>query len=499
MSASKKEEKTREHDASKADRARELFSPENGVTLWHNSESAYATMPNNGLVDLQSQEAYDITRVLFAEKYGQSIHESAVREALDMIRAFARKRGEHRDTFLRKGWYQDTLYLQCRAGYIEVNARGWKIVDTCPISFLPTTRLDYFPVPERANNDSIALLRRYVNTDDTDWPLVNAWILSCFMPIGACPTLVLLGKHGSGKSTSACSLVSLVDPRPVFEHGKMRVSRKEETTFKLAKHYNVLSYDNLSSLPAWLSDALCTLATGGSQEDRKLYSDNDLAGVVAKRPIILNGIGDIVERSDLLDRSLLIHTPEIDRYTNERQLEQDFLRDRPIVFGIILDQICNGIANLQTTIVDRPARMADFHLWSVACGVENFTEIYEDNRARASETAIEASPIGKLIIQLLDNKSSKHHITENNLQVAITQLGNRSDLLGAYFLKLETLHELGTLSASLSNKSDWPYSVIQASNALERIIPSLRIRGIHIERIHRHDTGNWIFIKRNGV
>jgi hypothetical protein len=36
-----------------------------------------------------------------------------------------------------------------------------------------------------------------------------------------------------------------------------------------------LAFDNLSGLPAWLSDALCRLASGGSFAVRQLYTDDD--------------------------------------------------------------------------------------------------------------------------------------------------------------------------------------------------------------------------------
>jgi hypothetical protein len=37
----------------------------------------------------------------------------------------------------------------------------------------------------------------------------------------------------------------------------------------------LLAFDNLSGLPAWLSDALCRLASGGSFAVRQLYTDDD--------------------------------------------------------------------------------------------------------------------------------------------------------------------------------------------------------------------------------
>ena len=46
-----------------------------------------------------------------------------------------------------------------------------------------------------------------------------------------------------------------------------------------------LAFDNLSSVPHWLSDALCRLATGGSFAVRQLYTDDEEVLFEATRPI----------------------------------------------------------------------------------------------------------------------------------------------------------------------------------------------------------------------
>ena len=51
-----------------------------------------------------------------------------------------------------------------------------------------------------------------------------------------------------------------------------------------------VAFDNLSGLPPWLSDSLCTLATGGGFSTRELYTDGDEKLFEATRPIIINGI-----------------------------------------------------------------------------------------------------------------------------------------------------------------------------------------------------------------
>ena len=68
----------------------------------------------------------------------------------------------------------------------------------------------------------------------------------------------------------------------------------------------MLAFDNVSGLPARVSDTLCRLATGGGFAARQLYTDADEALFDAARPAILNGIEDIVTRPDLADRAVFL-------------------------------------------------------------------------------------------------------------------------------------------------------------------------------------------------
>ena len=51
-----------------------------------------------------------------------------------------------------------------------------------------------------------------------------------------------------------------------------------------------LAFDNVSVIQAWLSDALCRLATGGGFATRGLYTDDEETIIDAQRPVVLNGV-----------------------------------------------------------------------------------------------------------------------------------------------------------------------------------------------------------------
>jgi hypothetical protein len=62
----------------------------------------------------------------------------------------------------------------------------------------------------------------------------------------------------------------------------------------------------VSGLPAWISDTLCRLSTGGGFAVRQLYTDQDEVLFDAMRPTILNSIEDVITRPDLASRALFL-------------------------------------------------------------------------------------------------------------------------------------------------------------------------------------------------
>src|SRR5262245_28650755 len=130
----------------------------------------------------------------------------------------------------------------------------------------------------------------------------------------------------------------------------------------------VIALENLSGLPANLSDAVCALATGGGFAARQMYSDDEERIFDAMRPVVLNGIDDVPSRSDLIDRSILLTLPVIDDGSRrtEAHLWAEFERVRPRVLGALLTAASAALRNLPHVQLLELPRMADFALWVTA-------------------------------------------------------------------------------------------------------------------------------------
>src|SRR5215813_12492424 len=117
------------------------------------------------------------------------------------------------------------------------------------------------------------------------------------------PLLAISGEQGSAKTVLSKLLRALVDPNAAPVRA---LPREERELMIAANNAHLLAFDNVSGIDAWLSDALCRLASGGSFTVRRLYTDDEEVLFQAARPTLLNGIDDIIGRPDLADRAIFL-------------------------------------------------------------------------------------------------------------------------------------------------------------------------------------------------
>src|SRR5262249_27693950 len=152
-------------------------------------------------------------------------------------------------------------------------------------------------------------LRPMVNLPDEDsWILFVAFLVAALRPGRPFPVLAVNGEQGSAKSTLCRVARALIDPNAA---PLRRPPRDERDLMIAAKNGWLVALDNLSGIAPALSDALCTLATGGGFGTRELYTDDEEILFSATRPLLLSGIEDVATRPDLLDRSLCLTLSEI--------------------------------------------------------------------------------------------------------------------------------------------------------------------------------------------
>jgi hypothetical protein len=356
-------------------------------------------------VRIKSSEFRSWLMTSLYEKHGKPANSEALQMTINFLEGKAFSEGENRPVFLRTGNHRDNIYLDLgRSDWqvVEITAEGYNVIDyaECPVRFYRTGLMDPLPLP--APGGDINDLWQLVNVGKESRLLVLAWLVFSMLPKGAKPILTFAAPKGSGKSTAARVLKSLVDPS---KSPLLPGVGDERNVATAAKGRWLIAYDNLSYLSPEQQNALCCAATGAGFSHRTLHTDMDETYFEYTRPQILTGVDMVPTQSDLLDRCLIVKLDAIakDRRTTEAQLERRLEQFTPQLLGCLLTLVSKGLGRLPLLPDNIPLpRMADFAKFAIAIWGNKFTEAYQGNIDEAIDEALEANPIARAIAQIFD-------------------------------------------------------------------------------------------------
>ena len=335
---------------------------------------AFRTPDGTAYVDVHfggHRETWAVRSPGFRHYLGRQLFEQArvaprpttLRQLIDQAEAEALFGGAERQVFLRVANREGRIYIDLADDQwqvVEVTPDGWRVINDPPVRFRRTSGMLALPTPQ--NGGSVEELGNFLNVQSRDdIILVVSWLLAALRGVGPYPVLAIGGEHGSAKSTLVEMLQKLIDPH-VEPHRSL--PRTEYDLFVGADSNFLQGFDNISALPAAISDALCRLATGGAFATRRFFKNRGEVVLRAMRPVMVNGISNVISRADLADRTISIILQPI---TNGRRTKEEisaaFETARPGIFGALLDALGRGLRQLPNVEETELARMADFDLW----------------------------------------------------------------------------------------------------------------------------------------
>jgi hypothetical protein len=351
----------------------------------------------------------------------------------------------------------DTVYLDLADDKwrgVEIDKESWRILARSPVPFKRPKGVR--PLPEPVRGGSINELRPFLNVDDDDFVLIVAFMLGCLRGRKPYPILVINGEHGAAKSSLTAMIRSLLDPNDA----PLRAEPSDTRDLMIqASNSHLVSYDNLTHIR--LADDLSRLATGAGFSTRMLYENGEEAIFSAARPIILNGIPELAGQPDLVSRSLFVTAPAIndaDR-RDEEELWAAFEAARPRILGAFLDLVSIALGRFRTIHLPRKPRMADFAIWLAAAELGcpwpegRFLNLYALNRTGAVDSVLEGD------------------IVAATAEALAPWEGTATDFLTA-------INERAT--DDQKKQRNWFRGPRQARDALSRLAPALRERGINV-------------------
>ena len=398
-------------------------------------------------------------RALLAREYfsraGRAASQQALADALLVLEGMAQET-EPQALYLRTAQHGGSLWLDLgdqTGRAVEIGSRGWAVRDRPPVLFKRTSLTGALPEPE--SGGELADLWDWLNVSKDDRPLILAALVHALFSDEPHVVLAILGEQGTAKTTAAKVLVLLLDPGPVPTR---KPPRDADSWVTAASGSWMVALDNLSDIPAWLSDAMCRASTGEGDVRRKLYTDGDFAVFAFRRCILFNGIDVGALAPDLAERSVPV---VLDLIPDEnRKPEKIFWRNwaaaHPKLLGAIVDLAVTVLANPVRT--EKSPRMADYADVLAAVDVHlgtNARERYAKQSAALAADSLSSSPFAVCI------------------QAAVTDRfeGTSAELLDA----------VTPADPDWRAPKDWPTKPRQVTSWMRRLAPAFRKTGWKVE------------------
>jgi hypothetical protein len=285
-----------------------LALAQHGIEFFHDRDNTgFARACENGRIVVAPIDSKDFKLVLRRRYYGlyqSGPNDESMKTAIRTLEARACFDGAQCEVALRVAEHDGCIYLNLArddGSIVEISPSGWRIVNDAPVRFWRAPGMQPLPIPFK--NGSIAALAKVLNlAGKADFILTVAWLLGALSK-GPYPIAAFVGEQGTAKSTATRLLRKLIDPNKALLRSLPREERDLAVT---GRNSHVLTFDNLSGLSAWISDALAKVATGGGFSCRELHTNDGEFIFDTRRPIIMNGIDDFATRGDLVDRSIFL-------------------------------------------------------------------------------------------------------------------------------------------------------------------------------------------------
>jgi len=305
-------------------------------------------------------------------------------------------------------------------------------------------------------------LWKIINVNPEDHLMVLAWILECYRCDTPYPVLELSGEQGSAKSSTQTILRTLIDPNEVMLRARPKTV---EDIYVAARNNHLLSFENLSNITSDMSDAFCTVATGGGTAGRTLYTNDEETILKAHNPVVLNGIAAVIIRQDLLDRAVTVSLPVINVRRTEQELKQEIQQALPVIFGGLLNLFSQALEHLPDVNIDSKdlPRMADFARLGEAMGAalglapKKWLDSYKSLRQDAIRRSIDSNLVAQTCIELV----TQHYHHKGTVKSCLDRLKR-------------------LLPDQYDISDHWPKSPKGLADSLRRIAPSMRLIGVYV-------------------
>ena len=395
--------------------------------LFLNEEDvAFATIKINGVDRDYPVHSQKFQKILKVEAYQGSSgmpSEYELRDAAGFAEGLAYHRNKVLPVHTRFNFNGDRLVLDLcneKGEIVYLDRNGWSVCAKEPHKFLQPTYMKALPRPDKENGSIEPLFNLLNLKNPLDIILIIVWIISALDTTVERPILCFHGAAGSGKSTFAHILKTLIDPSKL---DLLSIGDNERDIGVQLQGNAIVPFDNEVSLSKKVQNLLCRIVTGGSSLRRQLFTNGDPFSVGLKRAVIMTGIEIPYTAGDLMDRTLAVELKRIS--SDERQSKNEILKQleahRAVILSGILTIFQKALVIRDTLNPKKMPRMADFYrigcavAEAIGFGEEQFTAAMNNSIRKGYEFRTETQPLPAVIASSLEQNYQAYGIAEETL------------------------------------------------------------------------------------
>ena len=386
---------------------------ESGAELFRDQyKEPWACIPSGEHQDIVKVRGRFLRRWLagqFWKAKSKAAPSETIRAAMNVLEAKAVFDGKQHPLHVRLAWDGDDLWYDLMPKAVRITKDGWEIENRPPILFQHYAGQKPQLPPRRGGR--IADVLGYVNLPGESVKeerlLFLVQLIAYAVPNIPRPICVATGTKGNAKTTLGRIIQEHADPT---EEDVLTFPDSPREFVQTMAHRHFVTFDNLSALPKWGSDALCRAVTGAGFTKRELFSDDEDILYSFRRGIAINSISGVARASDLLDRCLIYSLPELEIHEQETDFWARFEVDKPLLLGGLFDALSAAIRIKKTMPrVKTTARMADFAVWGMAITEalgyrrEDFLGPLARNAYLIQKEAVQASYVAVCLLKLLED------------------------------------------------------------------------------------------------
>ncbi len=376
----------------------------------------YLTTPEGGTIRVVSAEFKELLWKMHYQAYGKEPSCCLVQKTIKKLYMYGRTLAPVKKIYRRVAGDGNEVSIDMAtpdATAIKITGDSIKIEPTNDIKFVRPKGMKTLAAPSLdCRPEHLNLLKKYIPfKSEDDFVLFVSWLLGCLNSNGGYPVFFLNGEQGAGKSTACRLIKDLLDPsRSVLRN----FPKSEKELMIAASNDFILCFDNTSKITDKQSDNICKLALGTSLTTRRLYSTAAEVHLYSKNPCVINGIGCIPTRQDLLDRSVIVSLdfiPSSNRMT-EKELMASWEQDRALIFGALCQAVSAALRNYDSVSERKLPRMADFTKWVIAAEEMlpwtngKFMNAIQNQRNNIVTEALDADPVTMAVLILMEHRDT---------------------------------------------------------------------------------------------